>query len=65
MSVESAVSYIHRMRSDADFKQAVNALADDEAASWQYIKEAGFEFSMEEFKAAQDEIYKEYGITPM
>lgn len=65
MSVESAVSYIQRMRSDEVFKRAVNDLADDEAASWIYIKENGYEFTMEEFRAAQDEIYKEYGITPM
>jgi predicted ribosomally synthesized peptide with nif11-like leader len=65
MSVESAVSYIHRMRSDEVFKRAVNDLAEDEVASWQYIKESGYEFTMEEFRAAQDEVYKEYGITPM
>jgi len=65
MSVESAVAYIRRMRADNDFRLAVGELSDDEAASWKFIQENGFEFSMQEFKAAQDEIYKEYGITPL
>ena len=65
MSVESAVAYIHRMRSDQDFRAAVNALADDEAQSWAHIRTQGYEFTMEEFKTAQDEIYKEYGINPL
>ncbi len=64
MSVESAVAYIKRMRSDDAFRQAVNGF-DGSDAGWDYLKEQGFEFSMHEFKQAQDEIYKEHGITPM
>ena len=64
MSVASAVAYIKRMRSDDAFRQTVNDF-DGNDAGWAFLKENGFEFSMQEFKAAQDEIYKEYGITPM
>lgn len=65
MSVESAKTYINRMRTDEDFRHKVNAVSEDEAASWALLKELGFEFSMQEFQLARDEIYKEYGITPM
>jgi predicted ribosomally synthesized peptide with nif11-like leader len=65
MSVESAVAYITRMRDDRDFHQSVNALAEDEEASWAFVKESGYEFTMSEFKEAQDAVYKERGITPM
>ena len=65
MSVESALEYIRRMRSDEEFRQAINAVSEDEQASWALIKENGYEFSMEDFRAAQDTIYQEYGITPM
>ncbi len=64
MSVESAVAYIKRMRSDDAFRQTVNQ-NDDENANWAFLAEQGFVFSLEEFKQAQDEIYKEYGITPL
>ncbi len=64
MSVESALAYIKRMRSDEAFRQAVNAF-DGSDASWDYLKENGFEFTVNEFKQAQEDIYKEYGITPM
>jgi predicted ribosomally synthesized peptide with nif11-like leader len=65
MSVESAVAYIRQMRSDQDFRKKMNDLSEDEAASWAAIKESGFEFSMTEFKKAQEVIYEENGITPM
>lgn len=65
MSLESALSYIRRMREDNAFRHAVNALSEDDAASWAFLKENGYEFSMAEFRAAQDETYKEHGITPM
>ncbi|MBR9973417.1 Nif11-like leader peptide family natural product precursor [Magnetospirillum sulfuroxidans] len=65
MSVESAVAYIKRMRSDDDFRKKMNDLSEDEAASWAEIKASGFDFTMTEFKKAQDEVYKENGITPM
>lgn len=65
MSVNSAVAYIKRMRSDADFRKKMNELSEDEDASWAAIREAGYEFTMSEFKQGQDVIYQEHGITPM
>ena len=65
MSVQSAVAYIKRMRQDAAFRQAMNGLSDDDDASWAHIRASGFQFTMQEFRLAQDEIYKEHGITPM
>jgi predicted ribosomally synthesized peptide with nif11-like leader len=64
MSVESAKAYIERMRSDAAFRSTVNA-CDDEQANWRFLKENGFEFTLEEFKQAQALIYEEHGITPL
>jgi predicted ribosomally synthesized peptide with nif11-like leader len=65
MSVESAKIYIERMRADDAFRCAVNAVSDDESASWQFLKENGYEFSVTEFQKARDLIYEEYGITPL
>lgn len=65
MSVESAKTYIERMRVDETFRSAVNALSEDEDASWKFLKESGYEFSMTEFQQARDLIYEEYGITPL
>jgi predicted ribosomally synthesized peptide with nif11-like leader len=65
MSVDSAVAYIRRMQSDQDFRKKMNEISEDEDASWAAIKEAGYEFSMTDFKKAQDVIYEERGITPM
>jgi predicted ribosomally synthesized peptide with nif11-like leader len=64
MSVESAVAYIKRMREDNDFRRVLNENSEDEAANWAFVKENGYEFTMSEFKAAQDVIYKEYGVDP-
>lgn len=64
MSVESAVSYIKRMREDEEFRKALNEFHEDEAAAWAYAKEAGYDFTMNEFNQARDVIYKEHGITP-
>lgn len=65
MSVESAKTYINRMRSDEEFRRMINAVSEDETASWNLIKEHGYDFTMQEFQLARDEIYKEHGITPM
>lgn len=64
MSIESAVAYIKRMRADDAFRKAINDF-DGSDAAWGFIEENGFEFSMDEFRKAQEEIYKEYDITPM
>lgn len=63
--MNSAVAYIARMRDDKEFHQAVNALSEDEEASWAFVKESGYEFTMSEFKEAQDAVYQERGLTPM
>jgi predicted ribosomally synthesized peptide with nif11-like leader len=64
MSVESAVAYIRRMREDAQFRKHLNENSENEAANWAYVKEQGYDFSLSEFKQAQDVIYKEYGVDP-
>ncbi len=65
MSMESAKSYIERMRADEAFRQSVNALSEDEEKSWAFVKEQGYDFTMVEFRQAQEKIYEEYGIEPM
>jgi len=65
MSVESAKAYIERMRSDQPFRAAVNAFDAEEQATWRFLRENGFEFSMTEFKQAQALVYEEYGVTPL
>lgn len=64
MTVESARSYITRMREDEVFRRTVNDCTDEDA-NWAFLRESGYEFSLQEFKEAQDLIYKEYGITPL
>lgn len=64
MSVEFAVAYIKRMREDDAFRRVLNDNSEDEAANWAFVKKNGYEFSMSEFKEAQDVIYKEYGVDP-
>lgn len=64
MSVESAKSYITRMREDEAFRRAVNDCT-DETANWAFLKENGFDFTVMEFKKATEEIYEERGITPL
>jgi len=64
MSVESAKTYITRMREDEDFHRRIND-CEDEAANWAFLKEAGYDFSVEEFKKAAEEIYVEKGIDPI
>jgi len=65
MSMESAKSYIERMRNDEAFRTAINALSEDEEQSWAFLKEQGYDFTMPEFRLAQEKIYQEYGIEPM
>ena len=63
MSVESAKAYIQRMREDAAFHRTVNDCEDD-AANWAYVKSQGYDFTLQEFKQAQDLVYQEHGLTP-
>ncbi len=64
MSVDSAKAYINRMRSDEPFRQQINDCTNEDA-NWEFIRSEGFDFTLQEFKVAQDLIYKEHGITPM
>ncbi|MFZ1108064.1 MAG: Nif11-like leader peptide family natural product precursor [Rhodomicrobium sp.] len=65
MSVESAIAYITRMREDKDFHRQINAASEDEAAAWALIRAHGYDFTLEEFNEAKDEIYKEFGVSPL
>jgi predicted ribosomally synthesized peptide with nif11-like leader len=65
VSVESAIAYITRMREDQEFHRTVAENSDDEAASWALVKASGYDFTIEEFKEAQDAVYQQHGITPM
>ncbi|MBW4054612.1 MAG: Nif11-like leader peptide family natural product precursor, partial [Proteobacteria bacterium] len=50
MSIESAQAFLERMKSDEEFAKNVTEYKDYEA-SMSYVKEAGFEFTLEEVKA--------------
>ena len=63
MSVESAIAYIKRMRSDESFRNEINE-CEDEQENWNRLKQQGYQFTMEEFQQAKDTIYKEHGIVP-
>lgn len=63
MSVALAKAYIMRMREDREFRETINA-CEDESANWAFIRESGYDFTLQEFKLAQEEIYAEFGITP-
>lgn len=66
MSVETAKNYITRMRTDDAFRNMISAAAESgEQAGWDLVREQGYEFSMQDFQKARDEIYEEYGINPM
>lgn len=64
MSVESAKAYIDRMRTEPEFRQQMNQVDNDEEAGWAKIKEMGYDFTLHEFKLAQELIYQEHGIVP-
>lgn len=64
MTVESAVAYIKRMRADDTFRRTVND-CEDEAANWAFVQAAGYDFTLAEFKQAQDAVYQEHGVTPL
>ncbi|MDR3518145.1 MAG: Nif11-like leader peptide family natural product precursor [Azospirillaceae bacterium] len=65
MSVESAIAYITRMREDAAFRRLLNDNSEDEDASWALVRAHGYDFTMVEFKQAQEQIYQEHGISPL
>jgi predicted ribosomally synthesized peptide with nif11-like leader len=64
MTIASAKAYITRMREDEAFRQTVNA-CEDETNNWEFLRQNGYEFTLADFKEAQAEIYRDYGITPL
>lgn len=58
MSIEDAKAYMLRMRTDPDFKKEVNTLHEhnDSEAVWAWVKDQGYDFSIPEFKQAQQEM---------
>ncbi|MBW4055854.1 MAG: Nif11-like leader peptide family natural product precursor [Proteobacteria bacterium] len=55
MSIESAQAFLERMKSDEEFAKNVTEYKDFEAGM-SYVKEAGFEFTLEEMKAVSSEL---------
>ncbi|KJR42545.1 bacteriocin [Candidatus Magnetoovum chiemensis] len=49
MSLESAKSFIKKMREDAEFRSKVDAAANDDERR-KFVKAAGFDFSKEDLK---------------
>jgi predicted ribosomally synthesized peptide with nif11-like leader len=60
MSIESAKAYMERMRTDPTFRSRVNE-CEDPAANWTYLRENGFDFTVDEFKLAQKEVFELHG----
>ncbi|MBW4055855.1 MAG: Nif11-like leader peptide family natural product precursor [Proteobacteria bacterium] len=58
MSIESAQAFLERMKTDEEFAKNVTEYKDFEA-SMSYVKEAGFEFTLEEVKALTSELTDE------
>ncbi len=61
MSIESAKAYMQRMRDDPEFKRTVSGRAKDEDA-WAFIRAQGYDFTVAEFKEAQEELSQEMGF---
>ena len=55
MSIESARSFLHRMKTDGDFARKINS-CNDFGARWDLIRAAGFDFTAEEIHVAQDSL---------
>lgn len=60
MSIDSAKAYMKRMREDPEFRRRVNE-CDDPAANWAFLRENGFDFSVDEFKEAQRGLFEVHG----
>jgi predicted ribosomally synthesized peptide with nif11-like leader len=64
MTVQSAKDYITRMREDEEFHRKINACESDDT-NWVFIRQEGYDFTVQEFKQAAEEIYAEKGIDPI
>jgi len=60
MSIESAKSYMQRMRIDPAFRKAVNE-CEDPGENWAFLRANGFDFTADEFKQAQKEVFEAHG----
>lgn len=60
MSIQSAKDFLERSETDQDLKDRLKTAADLEARR-QIIQAAGFDFTLEEFKQAVDELAKAAG----
>jgi predicted ribosomally synthesized peptide with nif11-like leader len=55
MSIESAKSFLERVRNDEDFRKSVGEIVTAEERM-EFVKGAGFDFTKEEIKSVQDEL---------
>ena len=55
MSIESAQAFMERMKTDGEFAKNVTECKDSEARM-SYVKEAGFDFTLEEVKTVTSEL---------
>lgn len=62
MSIESAKAYMRRMRDDPEFRKKVNDRTDNDE-NWKFLQAEGYDFTIEDFKNAQDELVKEVGFS--
>ena len=58
MSIESAQAFIERMKADEEFAKNVTECKDSEARM-SYVKESGFEFTLDEVKSVNSELTDE------
>ena len=55
MSIESAKAFLERVQNDEDFRNSVGELGTAEERM-EYVKKAGFDFTMEEMATLKDEL---------
>ncbi len=60
MSIESAIAYMERMREDPVFRSKVNTCENPDE-NWAYLREMGFDFTPDEFKLAQKQVFELHG----
>lgn len=58
MSIESAKAFLERMKNDEDFRKSVGEIATAEERM-EYVKKAGFDFTMDEIATLKDELSEE------
>ena len=58
MSIESAKAFLERLKDDKDFRTSVGEIGTAEERL-EYVKKAGFDFTMEEIATLKDELSEE------